>query len=175
MAIAAIKEKIGPFAKDARVNLGNVLSTENNTELSAKQIACVAYASACATQDSFLIEEIQDEFKEELGEEEVSACKTAASVMAMNNVYYRFVHLVGDSEYTSMPAGLRMQAIANPGIDKTTFELCSMAVSALNGCGMCMSSHAKQLVESGVSKKGVQLAVKIASVVQSAKQAMLLS
>ena len=68
-----------------------------------------------------------------------------------------------------------MNVIGNPGIPKTDFELMSMAVSAVNGCGMCMESHAHELVKAGVSKPGVQSAVRIAAVLNAAAQAMAIS
>ncbi len=58
--------------------------------------------------------------------------------MGMNNVYYRFLHLVEDDEYAKLPARLRMNVIGSPGIDKADFELISLAVSAVNGCGKCV-------------------------------------
>ncbi len=61
--------------------------------------------------------------------------------MAMNNVYYRFTHLAGNQEYRNMPAKLRMNVIGATGIDKIDFELFSLAVSAINGCGMCIDAH----------------------------------
>ncbi len=65
--------------------------------------------------------------------------------MAMNNIYYRFVHLASNKEYQKMPAKLRMNFINNHNIDKLDFELCSLAVSAITGCGMCIDAHINQL------------------------------
>jgi alkyl hydroperoxide reductase subunit D len=88
--------------------------------------------------------------------------------MAMNNIYYRFVHLASAPEYGAMRAGLRMNAIGNPGVDRADFELWSLAVSAINGCGMCIDSHEKELRKAGVRPEQVQAAVKIAAVVHAA-------
>ena len=87
--------------------------------------------------------------------------------MAMNNVYYRFTHLVG-GEYPNMPAKLRMNVMARPGVDKATFELWSLAVSAVNGCGMCMESHERAVRQQGLTAEQVQAAVRIAAVVHAA-------
>jgi alkyl hydroperoxide reductase subunit D len=87
--------------------------------------------------------------------------------MGMNNVYYRFLHLVEDAEYQTMPARLRMNIIGNPGIDKLDFELLSLAVSAVNGCGLCITSHERKLREGGISREMIQSAVRIASVVHA--------
>jgi alkyl hydroperoxide reductase subunit D len=88
--------------------------------------------------------------------------------MAMNNIYYRFVHLVSDKSFASLPAKLRMNIIANPGIDKLDFELSCLAVSAINGCGMCIDAHAKTLEQAGISKLAIQSAVRIAAVLNAA-------
>ena len=66
-----------------------------------------------------------------------------------------------------MPARLRMNVLANPGIDKNDFELLSLAVSAVNGCGMCVTSHDKTLRTHGVSREAIQSAVRIASVIHA--------
>lgn len=74
----------------------------------------------------------------------VEAAKSAASVMAMNNVYYRFVHFVSNPEYKTMPARLRMNWLGNPRVDRAHFELWALAVSAINGCGACMDAQKRR-------------------------------
>jgi alkyl hydroperoxide reductase subunit D len=92
--------------------------------------------------------------------------------MAMNNVYYRFVHLASNKDYGSMPARLRMNAIANPGVEKADFELWSLAVSAINGCGVCIDAHEKALKEAGVSPSAIHTAVRFAAIMQSVAVAL---
>ena len=87
--------------------------------------------------------------------------------MGMNNVYYRFLHLVEDEEYQSLPARLRMNVIGNPGIEQDDFELLSLAVSAVNGCGLCITAHERKLRAHGVSRETIQSAVRIASSVHA--------
>ena len=96
-----------------------------------------------------------------------NAARGAAAVMAMNNVYYRFVHLVANPEYEQMPARLRMNFIGSHGIAKEEFELMSLAVSAMNGCGMCIDSHERVLLEHGVKPDAIQSAVRIAAVMKA--------
>jgi alkyl hydroperoxide reductase subunit D len=71
-----------------------------------------------------------------------------------------------------MPANLRMQVIANPGVPKVDFEIYSLAVSAINGCGMCMESHVHEVVKGGLTKQGAQSAIRIAAVVNASAQAL---
>ncbi len=92
--------------------------------------------------------------------------------MAMNNVYYRFLHLASNKEYGTMPARLRMNVIAKPGVDKADFELWSLAVSAINGCGACIDAHEKVLQEAGVSSAAIQSAVRMAAIIQSVAVAL---
>jgi alkyl hydroperoxide reductase subunit D len=87
--------------------------------------------------------------------------------MAMNNVYYRFVHLASAPDYKSLPAKLRMNVIGRPGVEKVDFELWSLAVSAINGCGMCIDAHEQVLRQAGVGVEAIQASVRIAAVVNA--------
>ena len=164
MSIDAIKQEIPDYAKDIKLNLS---SLANDETLSEQQLWGTFLASALAGGNAFVIQNINAAAAEHLSDEAVRGAKSAASIMAMNNVYYRFAHLASNKEYRTMPAGLRMNVIANPGVDKIDFELWSLAVSAINGCGMCIDSHEKQILSHGITKEQIQMAVKIASVVSA--------
>jgi alkyl hydroperoxide reductase subunit D len=66
-----------------------------------------------------------------------------------------------------MPARLRMQVIARHGSDPVDFELWCLAVSAINGCGVCVDAHEKVLREKGVNEETVLAAVRIASIIHA--------
>ena len=87
--------------------------------------------------------------------------------MGMNNVYYRFTHQVEDPQYATLPARLRMNVIGNPGIATADFELLSLAVSAINGCGACVAAHERQVRQQGLSRECVQSAIRIAATVHA--------
>ncbi len=161
----AIKQQLPAYAKDIRLNLTQVLTEEGSAELSANQLQGIALASALATKHKGLIQALLAQ--SQLDEAHISAVHAANAVMAMNNVYYRFLHLVNDKEFSSLPAKLRMNVLANSGIAKTDFELYALAVSAINGCGMCMESHTKQLMQHGISRIAIQSAIRIAAVIQA--------
>lgn len=167
MSIEVLRNRLPDYAKDIKLNLGAVLSEEGAPDLTMKQIWMIALASSYAAQFSDTWEMMLADAGNYLSEKELEAAKSAAVIMSMNNVYYRFVHLVSDKSFSTLPAKLRMSVIGNPGVDKIDFELCCLAVSALNGCGMCMDAHAKELMQGGVSKVGVQSAVRIAAVVHA--------
>ncbi len=172
MTIDTLKDSLGDFAKDIRLNLSTVLSEEGAPDLTLNQIYGIALASAYSTRDEVIIGAIKAQAAGTLSDAELNAAKAAATVMAMNNIYYRFVHLASDKEYGKLPAKLRMNVIGAPGIDKVDFELYSLAVSAINGCGMCMDAHVHEVTKAGVSKTGVQSAIRIASVLNAAAQAL---
>ena len=102
-----------------------------------------------------------------LSPEAIAAAKTAAALMAMNNIYYRFLHLVAKEDYKTMPARLRMNALAKPGVDKADFELWALAVSAINGCGMCLEAHEHEVRKAGLDTTAIQNAVRIAAVIHA--------
>jgi lipoyl-dependent peroxiredoxin subunit D len=163
MSLEHLKSALPDYAKDIRLNLGS-LATE--PALSVEQRAGTFVASAIASRNPVVTKSIIETFGPDLSPEALSAAKAAAAIMAMNNVYYRFTHLVG-GDYPTMPAKLRMNVMARPGVDKATFELWSLAVSAINGCGMCMESHERAVRQHGLTAEQVQASVRIAAVVHA--------
>ena len=164
MSIDILKNQIPEYAKDIKLNLS---SLSNDETLNEQQLWGTFLACALAGRNEFVIEHIAAEAADHLSAEALQAAKSAASIMAMNNIYYRFVHLASNKEYQTMQAKLRMNVIGNPGIDKDDFELWSLAVSAINGCGMCIDAHEAQLLKHGISKEQIQTVVRVASVVQA--------
>ncbi len=171
MSIEQLKNSLLESAKDIKLNLSTILTEEGAPDLAQNQIAGIALASAYAIKNPTVIAGILSEVSNYLSESEInaakSAAKSAATIMAMNNIYYRFIHLVSDKAFATMPAKLRMNVIGNPGIDKANFELYCLAVSAINGCGMCVDAHTHELTKSGVSKVAIQSSVRIAAVLNA--------
>ncbi len=163
MSLEALRNALPEYAKDQKLNLGSLAA---EPALTPQQRAGTFVASALASRNPVVIKQIVGEFGPQLSPEALNAAKMAASIMGMNNIYYRFTHLV-HGDYANMPAKLRMNAMAKPGVDKVDFEIWSLAVSAINGCGMCMESHEKVILQHGTSKDAVQAAVRIAAVVHA--------
>lgn len=170
-SLESLRQALPDFAKDVRLNLGMVLSAEGSPGLTESQVFGIALACAYATKDASVVTALEASAKEKLSESERSAAQAAATIMAMNNLYYRTMHLLKDDELGRMPAKLRMNVIGNPGVSKLDFELYSLAVSTINACEMCIQSHARNLRESGLELSAIQSTVRIASVIVSAAQA----
>lgn len=168
MSVDNIKNAMPDYAKDIKLNLSSLANEET---LNAQQFWGTALASALAGGNGFVISEIEEEAAQNMSAEALTAAKAAASIMAMNNVYYKFAGMMG-GDYGTMPAKLRMNVIGNPGVDKADFELWSLAVSAINGCAFCVKAHEKQIVDHGMSKEQVQAAVRVAAVIQAASAVM---
>ena len=167
VSLEGIRDSLPDYARDLKLNLGSVLSTTGAPGLNEKQIWSIALASAIAARNTGFARDIEAQAKAHIADVEVEGAKAAAAIMGMNNIYYRFLHLVEDGEYQSMPARLRMNVIANHGIDKLDFELISLAVSAVNGCGLCVTSHEKKLRSHEVSREAIQSAVRIAATIHA--------
>ncbi|MFP8961334.1 alkyl hydroperoxide reductase [Streptomyces nanhaiensis] len=164
MALDDLKSALPGYAKDLKLNLGSVIG---NSDLPRQQLWGTVLACAIASRSPKVLTELEPEAKANLSPEAYTAAKAAAAVMAMNNVFYRTRHLLSDPEYGTLRAGLRMNVIGNPGVDKADFELWSLAVSAVNGCGQCLDSHEQVLRKAGVDRETIQEAFKIASVLQA--------
>lgn len=164
MSIESLKSALPDYAKDLKLNLASVAA---EAALTDQQRWGALVATAIASRNPAVIRAVEAEAQVRLSPEALAAAKTAAAIMAMNNVYYRFVHLVGHDDYRTMPARLRMNALARPGVEKADFELWSLAVSAVNGCGMCLESHEQVLRDHGVAREAIQAAVRVAAVVHA--------
>ncbi len=172
MTLDDLKNQIPDFGKDIRLNLDSILSAEGNAGLTPKQVWGTALSSAYALESARLVKTILELGRGELDDATVEAAKGAATIMGMNNVYYRGLHLMEDAELKKLPARLRMNIIGKPGIEKVEFELMCFAVSAIGACGQCLTAHLHELRKAGVSNEGIQSSLKIASVLQAASRAM---
>ncbi|HYO82762.1 MAG TPA: carboxymuconolactone decarboxylase family protein [Bryobacteraceae bacterium] len=169
MSLEILMESIPQYAKDVRINLGNVLK---QTELTPTQLWGTAVACAVTTRTPAVIRAIEAEALQNVDEQTVSAAKTAAAVMAMNNVWYRFLHLTNNDKYQSTPARLRMQTLRTHGADHTDFELWCTAVSAINNCPACVAAHEKTVREKGLTEEHVAASLRIAAVIEATATAI---
>ena len=164
MSLEQLSARIPDFAKDVRLNLSSMLRDE---VLSTEKKYGLFLACAIATRHAEVVKAAEMDARANLSPQALNAARAAACVMAMNNVYYRFTHLASNKDYAKLPAKLRMQVIGNPGVDKATFELWSLAVSAINGCGMCIDSHEQVLREAGVTTDEIHTTARFAAIMQS--------
>jgi alkyl hydroperoxide reductase subunit D len=169
-AIDELRASIPEAARDIKLNLQSVL--QPGGALSPAQRWGVAIASAVATRNARLRDAILHDARAAVGAEAIDDALAAAALMAMNNVYYRFRHVIGKESYSQMPGRLRMQRIARPASNKVDFELFCLAVSAINGCETCMRSHEDVVTQGGLSEDQVHDAIRIAAVVSAAAVAI---
>ena len=164
MSLKQFTEALPDYAKDIRLNLGSILSDQLMGE--ERKLSLLL---SCAHGSGYkpLVDAAEAEVAGKLSDVQANAARGAAALMAMNNVYYRFVHLTSNPEYGKLPARLRMNFIGSHGIAKEDFELFSLAVSAMNGCGMCIDSHERVLLEHGVKPATIQTAVRVAAVMKA--------
>ena len=160
MGLEELKESIPEYAKDLKLNLSSAFRT---TELNANQLWGTAVACAMACRSESITKHLLAEASSHLDETNLNAAKGASALMGMNNIYYRFAHLSNHENFLKLPSGLRMNFMRSHGADPVDFELWSLAVSAVNGCGMCIESHWKHLKEKGLTEAAVLASVRIAS------------
>jgi alkyl hydroperoxide reductase subunit D len=168
--LETLRERIPDAAKDIRLNLQAVLQPSS---LTAAQTWGVALAAAYAARNPELVAAVgQAARAAEVPDAVFEDAKAAAALMAMNNVYYRFRHFIAKPEYQAKPPRLRMNRLAAPATDKATLELISLAVSAVNGCELCVKAHEQAVRHGGLGDDQVHDAVRIAAVVHAAALAL---
>ena len=165
-----LRELLPDAARDIKINLGNVLQP---AALNAAQTWGVALSTAYASRNEKLTKALLADAKAAGIEDAVlEDAKAAAILMGMNNVYYRFRHLVGKEDYSQKPARLRMMRLSQVTTNKVDFELFCLAVSAVNNCETCIKSHEAVVIEGGLSTDQVHDAVRIGAVIQAAAVAL---
>jgi alkyl hydroperoxide reductase subunit D len=162
-SIERLKERLPDHAKDLRVNLCTITSS---TSLKPQQAWGTALACAVASRNAEVVAAIAADAP--LSPEAAAAARGAAAIMAMNNIYTRFQHMMGDgSPYAQLPVRLRMQIIGRPGVDHVDFELWCLAASVINGCEHSVRTHENTVRERGGTEEQVQDAVRIAAVIHA--------
>lgn len=172
-AVEVLRSAMPDAAKDARLNLPAVLAAGG--ALSPTRTWGTALAAAVSLGRRDLLDALLEDARAALGDGFAAVyddAVTAATLMAMNNVYYRFRHQIGKPEYATRPARLRMTKLAAPATNKADLELFSVAVSAINGCEACVRAHEAALLGHGVGVPEIEDAVRIAAVVASAATAL---
>jgi lipoyl-dependent peroxiredoxin subunit D len=159
-ALETLRAAIPEVAKDLKLNLGAVLQPGN---LTLEQVWGVAVATAVASRNPQLRQAVLEDALLTVAPAVVEDAKAAAALMAMDNVYYRFRHMVGKEEYSEKPARLRMQRLGQVATNKADFELFCLAVSAVNGCERCLRSHEEVVVQAGLTTDQVHDAARIAA------------
>ncbi len=162
MTLNELLDTVPSYAKDLKLNLSSLLQQQ---ELTEQQIWGTVAASAIASRNPQVIETTLAEAATHLTPQALEAAKSAAAVMGMNNVYYRFQHLAKNPKYATLPARLRMNVLRTHGVDPVDFELWCTAVSAINGCGACVDSHEQVLRDKGMPEESILAAVRLASVI----------
>jgi alkyl hydroperoxide reductase subunit D len=163
--LAALVDGESRYVKDLRVNLKNTLKSDHLTQ---RETALIAYAISVNAKNEMLKTFFTDLAKtHEASDEEIGDAAACASLLAANNVFYRFRHFVDKDSYNKMSAGLKMNIMTKPKLEKEFFELVSLAVSAANGCKKCVNSHEKSLLKMDSSEERIFDAIRLASVIVS--------
>jgi alkyl hydroperoxide reductase subunit D len=165
MSLDELIDSLPPSARDLKLNYSSLV--RNNAELTAQQLWGTVVASALATRSPALTAAVLASASAQLSPQALEAAKTVAAIMGMNNIYYRFQHLTSNPRYSEMGARLRMNGLRGHGVEEVDFELWSLAVSAINGCGKCVDAHEKTVREKGATEELVLAVVRIASVVHA--------
>jgi alkyl hydroperoxide reductase subunit D len=169
-ALEQLRETFPHEARDIKINLGTVLTPG---ALNDAQVWGVAMACAQATRNKVLASAVLTDAREhKIAETVVEDARAAAILMAMNNVFYRFRHVVDKEEYSQKPARLRMQRLAQVASNKADFELFCLAVSAINDCETCVRSHEEAVIRGGLTSDHVHDAIRIAATIMAAAQAL---
>jgi lipoyl-dependent peroxiredoxin subunit D len=165
MQLDQLIDGLPDYAKDLKLNYSTLV--RQNADLTPQQLWGTVVATVMATRSDALTQSALEAAAGHLSAQALEAAKTAAAIMGMNNIFYRFQHLSSNEKYSTMPARLRMNGIRTHGVEAVDFELWCLAVSAINGCGKCIDAHEKVVRDKGTTEEAVIAVVRVASVVHA--------
>jgi alkyl hydroperoxide reductase subunit D len=162
-----LKETIPDYAKDTRLNLDAVIK---RSSIPANEAEAIAVAAAFATGNTKFWTWLHSVITERA---EADAALTAASLMAMNNVWYPYVEMADDENLKGLPAQLRMNAIStHGGTTKARFEAYSLAASIVGKCHFCVKAHYETLKKEGYTTEQLRDIGRIAAVVTAVSRVL---
>ncbi|MCO4294482.1 carboxymuconolactone decarboxylase family protein [Solitalea sp. MAHUQ-68] len=152
------------YLKDLKINVQNALNYSNLTK---KESSLLALSVAYNEKNTVLIP-VFEQMATDNGAtaEEIAETVAAVSMMNVNNVFYRFRHYTNKDYYNQTPAGIKMSVMMNPVLGKEFFELLSLAISAVNGCEMCVNAHEDSVLKHGSTQARVYDAVRLSAVIK---------
>jgi lipoyl-dependent peroxiredoxin subunit D len=160
-----LEEGKSRYLADLKINFKNSFESEF---LSKKEIALLGVALSVNAGNQVLRGFFKNKAQlEGASTEEIAEAVACSSLLSANNVFYRFRHFLNKEKYMEIPARIKMNIMARPVNGKEFFELASLAVSAVNGCEMCVKSHEASLIELGAKEERIFEAVRLASVITS--------
>ena len=153
------------YLRDLKLNVTGMLNSKNLTK---KEANLIAMSVAVNEKHSILISAFSAlALKEGATVDELAEVHACASIMNVNNVFYRFRHyMAGNEYYDKTPAGLRMSVMMTPAMGKGLFELISLVVSAVNGCERCVTSHEHSVKEQGADEPRIYDAIRLGAVIK---------
>jgi lipoyl-dependent peroxiredoxin subunit D len=160
-----LEEGKSRYIADLKLNFKSCFESDH---LSKKEVALLGIALAVNATSSVLKHFFKESaLAEGATEAEIAEAVGCASLLSANNVFYRFRHFVNKEKYNDIPARIKMNIMARPVGGKEFFELMSLAVSAVNGCEMCVKSHEHSLIELGSKEERIFEAVRLAAIITS--------
>ncbi len=162
-SLALLETGESRYLRDLKLNF---TSTLTSAFLSAKECALLGLSVAINNNNKPLTQYFT-KYAEEQGANpaELAEAVGCASLLASNNIFYRFRHFTQKEKYTQIPARIRMQIMARPVTSKEFFELMSLVISAVNGCEMCVNAHEDSLIKLGTAEERIFDAVRIGSLI----------
>lgn len=159
------------YLKDLKLNVSSMLGSKNLTRKEAYLLALSVTVTQKHNELTVAFEQLAK--KEGATDEEIGETHACASIMGVNNIFYRFRHYMHDVEYyNKQPAGLRMSVMMSPTMGKGLFELMSLVISAVNGCEQCVVSHERSVKEHGADEPRIYDAIRLGAVVKGLCTAM---
>ncbi len=162
-SLSLLEQGESRYLRDLKLNFTSTLTSEH---LNTKECALLGL-SVAVNNNNLPLTNYYTKYATDQGAsaEDIAEAAACASLLASNNIFYRFRHFTQKEKYSQIPARIRMQIMMKPVTGKEFFELMSLTISAVNGCEMCVNAHEDSLIKLGTTEERIFDAIRIASLV----------
>ncbi|MCE2992727.1 MAG: carboxymuconolactone decarboxylase family protein [Alphaproteobacteria bacterium] len=167
MALTSILRKLPSYAKDVKFELDQIFYHSKFHDLSDEQLYSVALAICYSLKHEQLINAFRYEAKLYIDDLNIEVIKGASSIMSMYNVFYRTTKESSDHAIADAEMLLSDTTTQNPGIDKATYNMCQLAISALNHCSFCVDFYTNKLIGKSIPQSTIINIIRLVSVLKA--------
>ena len=171
MSVENLKNSLPEYAKDLKLNLSSLART---TVLNEQQLWGTLLARPRPPQSATVLREIAEEAADDAVGRGVQRRARRRVDHGHEQRRSTAPRASSDGEYDDqVRAGLRMNIIGNPGVEKADFELWSLAVSAINGChALPRSARERRSARKVLDARSILEAAASAAIVAGVAQAV---
>ncbi len=157
------------FVHDFFMNFRKFVLTEGKLDEKSKLLIATAVAGQAGSQT--LLKYITElAVAKGIERQQLTDALAVGATNSMYNVLFKFRDISGSAVFEGMPVGLRAHTFQGTSLPEETVELINLALSDINSCKPCTSSHVAKASQLSISDEAIYEAIQCAATMISGCQ-----